>query len=230
MESSDGGGGGEDQLKQMAELSKTLKEGERILAPTRRPDGTLRKPLRIRAGYVPQDEVAIYQSKGALWKKEMASHDEPPGYDPPSVVKSKTKSAKRNERKKEKRLQAADEKDKVMEQVVIGEIIEAKESYVDNGLEPVQSLSSQMNELSVSTNPKIENPSEPIDNLQLPSNDIDKRIRAIKKKIRIAEAQLQKTPLQDMKPEQMNKLSKLENWRSELMLLEEQRLKLNSLS
>lgn len=39
------------------------------------------------------------------WKKEMASHDEPPGYDPPSVVKSKTKSAKRNERKKEKRLQ-----------------------------------------------------------------------------------------------------------------------------
>lgn len=64
MGSSDGGG--EDQLKQMAELSKTLKEGERILAPTRRPDGTLRKPIRIRAGYVPQEEVAIYQSKGTL--------------------------------------------------------------------------------------------------------------------------------------------------------------------
>ena len=49
-----------------AEVGKTLKEGERILGPTRRPDGTLRKPIRIRAGYVPQDEVAIYQSKGAL--------------------------------------------------------------------------------------------------------------------------------------------------------------------
>lgn len=56
----------EEQLEKMAELSKTLKEGERIVAPTRRPDGTLRKPIRIRAGYVPQDEVAIYQSKGAL--------------------------------------------------------------------------------------------------------------------------------------------------------------------
>ena len=62
-----GGGGGEDELKQLtAELGKTLKEGERILAPTRRPDGTLRKPIKIRAGYVPQEEVAIYQSKGSL--------------------------------------------------------------------------------------------------------------------------------------------------------------------
>ncbi|XP_038887839.1 partner of Y14 and mago [Benincasa hispida] len=229
MGSSDGGG--EDLVKQMTELSKTLKEGERILAPTRRPDGTLRKPIRIRAGYVPQEEVAIYQSKGALWKKEMSSHDGPPGYDPPTDVKSKTKSAKRNERKKEKRLQAAHEKDKVLEQVVVGENTEAKESYVDNRLEPVQSLSSQMNELAVSTNPKIESlSSEPIDDPQFPSNDLDKKIRAIKKKIRIAEAQLQKTPLHDMKPEQSNKLSKLETWRSELTLLEEERLKLNSSS
>ncbi|KAL0559826.1 hypothetical protein IC582_000204 [Cucumis melo] len=230
MGSSDGGG--EDLRKQMTELSKTLKEGERILAPTRRPDGTLRKPIKIRAGYVPQEEVAIYQSKGALWKKEMASHDGPPGYDPPATdVKTKTKSAKRNERKKEKRLQAAHEKDKVLEQVVVEEITEAKEAYVDNRLESIQSLSSQMNELAVSTNLKVESPSsEPIDDPQLPSSDLDKRIRATKKKIRMAEAQLQKTPLQDMKPEQANKLSKLETWRSELMLLEEQRLKLNSSS
>lgn len=64
MASNNGGGG--EQLEKMAELSKTLKDGERILAPTRRPDGTLRKPIRIRAGYFPQDEVAIYQSKGSL--------------------------------------------------------------------------------------------------------------------------------------------------------------------
>lgn len=58
---------GEEEAKQLAaELGKTLKEGERLLAPTRRPDGTLRKPIRIRAGYVPQDEVAIYKSKGAI--------------------------------------------------------------------------------------------------------------------------------------------------------------------
>lgn len=107
------GGVGEEELNRLAELSKTLKEGERILAPTRRPDGTLRKPIRIRAGYVPQEEVAIYQSKGALLKKEMASQPQlgPPGYDPDfdssSSLKPKTKSVKRNERKKEKRLQVS---------------------------------------------------------------------------------------------------------------------------
>lgn len=76
METSNGGGGGggEEQLTRLAELSKNLKEGERILAPTRRPDGTLRKPIRIRAGYVPQEEVAIYQSKGTLVRPHPGPH------------------------------------------------------------------------------------------------------------------------------------------------------------
>ena len=39
------------------------------------------------------------------WKKEMASQEGPPGYDPAMNAKPKTKSVKRNERKKEKRLQ-----------------------------------------------------------------------------------------------------------------------------
>jgi len=65
--SSDGGGG--DQRR----LLSIPKEGERIIAPTRRPDGTLRKAIRIRAGYVPQEEVAIYQSKGALVSSSVRS-------------------------------------------------------------------------------------------------------------------------------------------------------------
>lgn len=57
----------EEEASQITEqLEKTLKQGERLVGPTRRPDGTLRKPIRIRAGYTPQEEVAIYQSKGTL--------------------------------------------------------------------------------------------------------------------------------------------------------------------
>ncbi|KAB2628466.1 partner of Y14 and mago [Pyrus ussuriensis x Pyrus communis] len=222
--SNNGSGGEEDQpLEKLAELSKTLKEGERLLAPTRRPDGTLRKPIRIRAGYFPQDEVAIYQSKGALWKKEMASAAGPPGYDVASVdtAKPKTKSVKRNERKKEKRIQAALEKEKTSES---GETKEEVEN-LGHVSEYVESLASQMNELGVSSSPLVTPPSDSTEdsNPAGPAQDIDKRIRALKKKIRLAEAQQQKTNQQDIKSEQLEKLTKLEGWRKELKLLEDKK-------
>ncbi|XP_015580502.1 partner of Y14 and mago isoform X1 [Ricinus communis] len=228
MATNNNGGGGreEEQIKKMAELSKTLKEGERILAPTRRPDGTLRKPIRIRAGYVPQDEVAIYQSRGALWKKEMQSlHVVPPGYDPGMDAKPKTKSVKRNERKKEKRLQqAALEKGKNLDASAAGDMKREvlPDEDVGHASESVKSLTSQMNELDVSANPVLSIPGDSTETLDpnASSQDIDKRIRALKKKIRQAEAQQQKATSQDMKPEQLEKLAKLEGWHQELKILE----------
>lgn len=40
--------------------------GEKVLPGSRRPDGTIRKERRIRAGYVPQDEQPVYQSGGVM--------------------------------------------------------------------------------------------------------------------------------------------------------------------
>ncbi|XP_028092154.1 partner of Y14 and mago-like isoform X2 [Camellia sinensis] len=278
MASSGNGGGGEDEVKQLeAELSKTLKQGERILAPTRRPDGTLRKPIRIRAGYVPQDEVAIYQSKGALWKKEMQSlQDVPPGYDQVLDSKPKTKSAKRNERKKEKRLQAALDKGKNSDRN------ETSDEDASQGLESVEPMVSQLNDLAISANSAVVAPPSNSTQCSTPSDpvpDVDKKIRALKKKfvwdscyllmshlgpktsprlikglgkaqdtfsqahlkllgthlltsfrlgkIRLAEAQQQKTVEQDMKPEQLEKMAKLEGWRKELKLLEDTKAELS---
>lgn len=203
--------------EEAAQVGKTLKEGERILGPTRRPDGTLRKPIRIRAGYVPQDEVAIYQSKGALWKKEMESLEGmPPGLDPSVAAKPKTtKSAKRNERKKEKRLQAALDKD----------LNKDKDSSVEdlNQAPAVEVVTSELNNLNIATNSSAAVASsdsiEPLGS-QDPVPDIDKKIRALKKKIRLAEAQKQKSVQGELKPEQ---LAKLEDWRKELKLLEDEK-------
>ncbi|KAK4378645.1 hypothetical protein RND71_000507 [Anisodus tanguticus] len=213
---------GEDEAKQLAaELSKTPKEGERLLAPTRRPDGTLRKPIRIRAGYVPQDEVAIYQSKGALWKKEIASmQDVPPGYDPVIDEKPKSKAAKRNERKKEKRQQAKGKNPENDE-------VSFAENSVD-GPDQVESVMSQINKLAISANPVVPPNSTESSAMGDIVQDIDKKIRALKKKIRLTEGQQQKTEEKDMKPEQLEKVAKLESWRKELKLLEDKKAELEA--
>ncbi|KAH6813529.1 partner of Y14-MAGO [Perilla frutescens var. frutescens] len=215
------GGGDEDA----AELHKTLKEGERILASTRRPDGTLRKSIRIRAGYNPQDEVAIYQSKGSIWKKEMSAIEEvPPGYDQVAESKPKSKSAKRNERKKEKRQQTALNKGDNSEK---NDVSSADTS--NDFPETVESTSSKMNDLSLSENASVVTTnSTECSNSEDQVQDIDKKIRALKKKIRLAEAQQQKTMEANMKPEQMEKVAKLEDWRKELKLFEDKKSELRA--
>ncbi|GAB2219945.1 hypothetical protein Droror1_Dr00007586 [Drosera rotundifolia] len=213
------------------QLGKTLKEGERILAPTRRPDGTLRKPIRIRAGYVPQEEVEIYQSKGALWRKEMEAQAGPPGFDGDVVdVKPKSKSVKRNERKKEKRFQAALEKTtSTSSDTVLNEGNKVEEQHHDDLSQKSESAelpTTQLCKLSLSADASDATPV--VDSVDGPCTensevDIDKKIRALKKKIRLAEALQQKTSAKNMNPEQLDKVGKLESWRGELKLLEDKK-------
>ncbi|XP_062216142.1 partner of Y14 and mago-like [Phragmites australis] len=216
--SSDGGG-------EQRRLLSIPKEGERIIAPTRRPDGTLRKAIRIRAGYVPQEEVAIYQSKGALMRK--SGPDVPPGYDPALALdaKPKTKAAKRNERRKEKRQQASSTNDKGkvldIEEADAGETDKVISSKTDKQRDSVDIVTKQISGIAISELPVIATPST-TDNSQPESSapDIDKKIRALKKKIRLAEAQLQGDP-KKLKPETLEKMKKIEGWREELKLLED---------
>ncbi|KAG4965861.1 hypothetical protein JHK85_040836 [Glycine max] len=77
----------------------------------------------------------------------------PPGYEPDADSKPKTKSVKRNERKKEKRIQEKN-------------VSEVEDSGKQESLE---ALTSQVNWLALQDSPQAQ--------------DIDKRIRALKKKI-----------------------------------------------
>lgn len=47
-------------------MSEAVNEdGERVIRGTRRPDGTYRKDVKVRAGYTPQDEQPVYVPRGA---------------------------------------------------------------------------------------------------------------------------------------------------------------------
>ncbi|KAI5071666.1 hypothetical protein GOP47_0013917 [Adiantum capillus-veneris] len=207
-----------EEQQQVPSLDRPLKDGERLLAPSRRPDGTLRKPIRIRAGYTPQDEVAIYQSKGTLFRKGLPHV--PPGYDPieDGPSKPKTKSAKKNQKRKEKKHQTD-----TASFVKYGEAAERSisDDTLDSGShdsnrEDVEAVADQMSSLSVSA--QSAERSERASDLE--KVNVEKRIRALKKKIRAIESLKESTGA--LNSEQAEKLSRLELWQKELSDLEAQ--------
>ncbi|EIE22569.1 hypothetical protein COCSUDRAFT_42241 [Coccomyxa subellipsoidea C-169] len=193
-------------------------DGERVISGTRRPDGTYRKDVKVRAGYVPQDEQPVYVPRGALAQR---GGPKVPGLDNSDLEAAKaaarSKAAKKNAQRKAKK---ASEDTVAVSRVSNGLAAVRLGDWGSDGGQPAAKPATCSSQPAAAAAAPVPAPDQEVSGGQ--PSAAEKLLRALQKKLRQCEAlQEREEKGEDLTQPEKEKLSKMPAWREEAKQLEE---------
>lgn len=158
-----------------------------IIPASQRPDGTWRREIKVRAGYIPPDEMERYQSRGR--QSGASNNGLPPGMAVDDKTGSKkTKNQKKNERKKLKKQETAAKNDDIETRDALEEV----------------SLVSEVGKMQIKDTEEEKSPNMSKDALSKKLKNLKKKLRQIEE----LENKISTNEVKDLSKEQNDKIAR----------------------